>query len=470
MRTKESSVYEKLAETINTHSREFFALYSSAHTDDLLNDTTDEKFEDAKYIEQLTNNFMLEYNAVYKKLNLYIKSPVQTLRDHVPTTYSLNNLFEGFGDTDSPILNALTKGLEDLFKMPVFDFKIDITAIKNYKNTYAKFIPFNGSRQSLSDLFVHFQSLNEELSNKDSTLYKSTRKANIDTLKFNNNQNLSTSQEIDKVLIKAGLGKGLHEMIMQMGASDQKVTWHDYFQRGFIFLNMLALDKEKNKKADFTSLNNDSQHAYYSAHCDYLITEDKGLKFKAQLLFEINNIQTKILTPEEFIQYVELRKLGVINSKDELIINLVQQMQMLKPFTEYKSEKFDRITYFYNLGFPFFDYFNELEYIVDNDQGIFFVLVAKRSSFSVDLFYKEFELITNKVVEALGPDLENKLQYTDEDREAISNNVWNGRLWDIGKVPAALEINKGTQKLSLVIGPLLPEIPDELRDNKNLNQ
>jgi len=96
----------------------------------LLNDPTDEKFQDAEYIEQLTNNFMLEYNAVYKKLNLYIKSPVQTLRDHLPTTYSLNNLFEGFGDTDSPVLNALTKGLQDLFKMPVFDFKIDITGNK----------------------------------------------------------------------------------------------------------------------------------------------------------------------------------------------------------------------------------------------------------------------------------------------------------------------------------------------------
>ena len=462
MRTKDSPVYENLANTISANSHEFFTLYSSAHTDDLLNDITDEKFEDAKYIEQLTNNFMLEYNAVHKKLNLFIKSPVQTLKEHEPTNFSFTNMFEGLGDTDSPVLKTLLKGLEDLFKTPAFDFKIDTTAIKNYENTYAKFIPFNEGRQSLSDLFVHFQALNEELSNKDSTLYKSTRKANIDTLKFNDNQNLSTSKEIDQVLIKSGLGKGIHEMIMQMGASDQTVTWHDYFQRGFIFLNMLALDKEKNRKANFTSLNNDSQHAYYSAHCDYLITEDKGLKFKAQVLFDINNISTKILTPAEFTQYIELRQSVPILSKDELIINLVKQMQMLKPFSEFKSEKFDRVTYYYNLGFPFFDYFNELEYIVDNDQGIFFVLLAKRSSFSVDLFYKEFELITNKIVEALGSDLENKSYYTEQDREELQNNTWQGRLWNIGKVPAALEINIGTKKISFAIGPVIPEMPQEL--------
>lgn len=446
---QEKEVYKKLYEILDNNRDIFFMSYSSAHIQDLSNDDSDIKLEEAAFIEKFIGNYYLSYNAVNKDLGFFLKSPVEILKNQKPIDFSFDNLFDAFDDSD-PILKSVINIIKEQFKVPTLNLEVDSEGLKPYENTLAQFLPYNEGPKSINDFIYHFRALHENLSDKNSLLYKETRKTNIDLLKFNQNQNLKNADDIDNILLKSGIGKTLHELIMQMGGSEP--SWNEYFLRGFIALNMLALDNEKNKKAKFNNLINDADHAYYASHADILITEDIGFRFKAGILYQRNNIKTIIMSPQEFIDYFEKLEIKPMNSAGDFIELLREQLPD-QPSETSKSANFNRITSFYDLNSSLFNYFDHLEFISDNDIGKFYVLTAKKSYYSISLFYKEIELITNNLNKVLGDDVAQKGLYTEEDDKQLRANKWEGRLWAFGRIPATLEINKGSQKLSLVIGP-----------------
>lgn len=449
IRKQEYEVYKKLHDILDNNRHIFFMTYSSAHIQDLLNDETDIKLEEAAFIEKFIGNYYLSYNAVDKKLGFFLKSPVEILKNQKPIDVSFNNLFEAFDDCD-PLLKPLIDILKAQFKAPTLNLEVDPDGLKPYENTLAQFLPYNDGPKSIDDFIQHFEALHQNLSDKNSVLYKETRKTNIDLLKFNLKQNLKNADDIDNILLKSGIGKTLHELIIQMGGSAP--SWNEYFLRGFIALNMLALDNEKNKKAKFNNLINDADHSYYASHADILISEDIGFRFKAGILYQRNNIKTIIMSPQEFIDYFEKIEIKPMNSVGDFIELLREQLPS-QPYETFKSPNFDRTTYFYDLNSSLFNYFDHLEFVSDNDTGKFYVLTAKKSYYSIGLFYKEIELITNNLSKVIGDDLAKKNLYNEEDDKQLRANQWEGRMWAFGRIPAALEINKGSQKLSLVIGP-----------------
>ena len=97
------------------------------------------------------------------------------------------------------------------------------------------------------------------------------------------------------------MNKTLGELIASHNQSDREQTLNEKFSSGFILLNFFSLDKEKNKKANFTSLNNDAQHSFFAAHCDVFITKDEGLKIKSSILYEEYGIPTQIFDIDEFL-------------------------------------------------------------------------------------------------------------------------------------------------------------------------
>ncbi|MBL7884728.1 MAG: hypothetical protein JNL69_11710, partial [Bacteroidia bacterium] len=101
--------------------------------------------------------------------------------------------------------------------------------------------------------------------------------------------------------------------------------------------------------------------------------------------------------------------------------------------------------------------------IRDQDSGTFVILTSKKADYNIGLFYKEVELVTNKIVSAFGVDLQNLSNFTAEDKEQIAKSTWQGRVWGVYQTLIALEINQGTNKLSISIGPFrFSEQPETL--------
>lgn len=45
----------------------------------------------------------------------------------------------------------------------------------------------------------------------------------------------------------------------------------------------------------------DASHAYYAQLCDYFVTNDKRLSYKARAVYAFIGIKTNVITPREFV-------------------------------------------------------------------------------------------------------------------------------------------------------------------------
>jgi hypothetical protein len=446
MRNKANDVSVQLNQLLRANKKKLFPLFSRAHIEDLKNDLTENKFKDTIFIEEIAGQYMLYYDAIHKRQELYLVSPTSSLKSHLEVTETdLSNIFE-LGNDDT------SKGLEDqlnnILDMPLFNINLPSLEMEKYKDTLMNFLPLSEKPLSIRDFMNHMQTLMEQLFDKKSQLYKKTRKVNID--QFNFNQVDFSITNFNDILKKSPLGKSLSELI---NSSDQKLSNSDYFTKGFVLLNMLGLDKEKNKKTNFISLSNDSQHSYYASFCDIFITEDKGLRLKSELLYSTQNISTRIMTPEQFLSiYNEFEPEQILTPTD-FIEKITDSLKESKPYSIFKSTTFNRFTEYHLLDKMFFDFFNHVEVIRDEDSGTFVVLTSNKSNYYTGIYYDEIELITNKIAAVFGLDLEGHLFFLPEDKTQLAKSDWSGRIWKAISTPISLEINKGTDKLSIVIGP-----------------
>jgi predicted nucleic acid-binding protein len=458
MRTKESQVYEDLFSLLQERKDVFFPIYSRAHIEDLKNDDTETKFDDIKFVEKIAGTYLLYYDAVNKEQKMCLAKPINVLNDHLEMPkLDLSNLFDKLfndliDDDSSPELKGLLNTFKEIADKPVYQVNIPTEQIKG---ALKEFVPNGSGAYSLKDFTNYIGDLSNKLHNKDNTLYKTLRGENKQ--QFNLDQWKNGLQDLNDLLKKSPLGKNFIELVDSMYGDVSQRTMSNYFTNAFIILNMLGMDKEKNSNVKFANTSTDSQHAYYATYCDVLITIDKGLKTKGNLVYETINNVTKILSVEEFItEYKNIPQYS-FKTKQEFLLNLIRKIKESNSTSSYKSEQFNRTTFYYELDYKYFEYFDFIECIDDKDLGVFLVMHSKRSYYHSGLFYKEIELTTGKIVTIFGEDLEKKEFYSEIDESAINSGAWEGRLWGIGKTPITLEINSGTKKLCLTIGPITEE-------------
>lgn len=458
MRTKEAKEYEDLFTLLQERNDIFFPIYSRAHIEDLKNDGTKTKFDDIAFIEKLAGNYFLYYDSVNNEQKMFLAKPINSLNDclkisKLDNSNLFDNLFNDLIDDDSTLeLKGLLNTFKEIANKPIYQIDFPVNQLKGSQK---EFLPNETSPYSLKDYINFIGNLSNKLHDKNNTLYKTLRGENKQ--QFNLDQWKDGLQDLNDLLKKSPLGKNFLELVDSMYGDESQRTMSNYFTNAFIILNMLGMDKEKNSNVKFANTSIDSQHAYYATYCDVLITNDKGLKTKGNLVYETINNVTKILSVEEFVtEYKNIQQYS-FKTKEEFLLNLIGKIKESNSTSSNKSEQFNRTTFYYELDYKYFEYFDFIECIDDKDLGAFWVMHSKRSYYHSGLFYKEIELIINKIVAIFGEDLQKKEIYSEIDESAINFETWEGRLWHIGKTPISLEINSGTKKLCLTIGPIADE-------------
>lgn len=81
-----------------------------------------------------------------------------------------------------------------------------------------------------------------------------------------------------------------------------------WFLQAYQMLDMLGYKPDPLTKPANTVMNirHDAEHAYYAQFCDYLVTDDKKFKAKAEVLYRLLDVKTKVVDPKDLIE--ELRK------------------------------------------------------------------------------------------------------------------------------------------------------------------
>lgn len=462
MRSGTTEKFVELKTILEKNKNSYFYLFSRAHIDDLQNDKTDHRADSLNFIESFCSNYFLSYDHLYHKLNLYHATPSQVDADLQNNTEATDftNLFSAFDDIESPEIKAQVDILKAMFASPTFTFFADENKLRPQDRTQLlKVVPEINAPVSLNDFFIKSQELYKELNDKKS--FKDFRRYNLENLPFSNIHNIDL-KTVNDALKTSPLKKDLNELIDQQNQSDKNATFNQQISHGFILLNFFGLDKEKNKKADFTALTNDSQHAFYAAYCDIIVTEDEGLRTKAKILYENYNIPTKVFSVEEFIDFHKRKSADQITCVADFLNSLNNQINPDNFSHQFDSTQFNRKTTYFNPTFAYFDYFNLIEFIDDVDTGRAIVLAPNRD---LSFFWEELKLILNKIVACFGIDLLQKGDLSDDDINKIEEGAWEGRLWGIAGIAVSLEVNVGTKKLSLVVN----KIPDpEKFEEQNL--
>ena len=268
-------------------------------------------------------------------------------------------------------------------------------------------------------------------------------KYNIDIEKINFNEDLKNTP----------LQQSFIEFVEKASEhnSNKEQEEHNFFTTAFSLLNILGIDNESNKKAKFANTMNDAQHSYYSAHCDYLVSDDEGLLVKSKVLFKLLGIDTKVLTVEEFSKQIPIIA-GLNDISLEGYINLLEYDLSKGLIIETKpSFRYNRTYVTIKPTQNHFSYFNQFDSIKDENEGDIIVFYRKIKNYSKFVSYREFEAVTNKVVKLFGTDIRFKDYYSDKDTKEIQSGNWDGRVWDIGKFRFVLEINEGTRSFNFAV-------------------
>lgn len=456
--TSENSLFEKI---IKAKDRLLF-LYSHAHLLDLQEDKTDYKFKDLLFMEQLVDNNYLFIEHKKEHANLQLATPTEAF-EVIGSGYSIEeNLFD-FDDIFNleglEVTPESKKAKEKLNKALSTPLKLNLKSnIEKHQNgnseVWEKLLPEIKDEYSMKEWFQVFSKMYANLLETDT--YKELRKNSLDSLQLTSKFDIDIEKfSFDEDLKNTPIKKSFLELVdqsMSYNESTKDQYEYMYFITAFNLLNILGIDKEKNKKAVFVNTINDAQHAYYGAHNDIVVSNDEGFLLKTKVLYRLLGIQTKTKNlkefQEEFIQIsggIDINinsylKFLTFELKNSLIINSKYNLELDSDIVTYKTDNYH------------FGYFNRFDFFDLKEEGQQYIFYKSINNYSRFHLFKEYESITNKIYALFNMDDKGRKEFNDKDLDEIKNGNWQGRQWTINEIRFFLrknysngEINYGIQ-------------------------
>ena len=442
--------YGNLKESINSTKANNLYVYSYAHLLDLKNDTTDEKYKDLTAMTSIVeDNYLLKcWNT---PTNFYLVEPREAF-DSICSEYD-----ESIGDivdlADHEGYESLLQKGEHL-KDAIANISFDVIDEDQFPEIAKKQIDSMKSLKddfNLNKIIQNQEKISSELRNKKE-LYKELRRFNKENQNyFMEGKKKSYIESIDDFFEKSLLGDSFIDYVKKsvfVDCSEQYDQMYHEFTTGFFILNMLALDKEKNKKASFTSTFNDSLHAYYGGFCDILVTEDDGLIEKADYLYKLYKIDTKILKPEEFIDALEFGKNETLDSFQRNVIDDLKNKKII-----FQSNNNCNLHIHFALDIHSLSNFKivqlDLNKLENEEYTIQSTILIPGRKIGLVMSYKEVEKICNFLIDFLGNDANGKNSFTHNDLELLKEGGWEGRYWNMNSGYIHLGIDKASCRIYL---------------------
>lgn len=446
----------KLQEFIKNEDN-LHVFFSTAHLFDLGRDKTNLKFDDLMFMEQFTgkNYIHLPNNKEFVVTSL--ATPSEAFESIVPDPFlspeydEVLNILKG--EIEDPEARDL---MDNVMNMPISNKFLGIDEMDDQtKESIGHYFPSLPDDSTFRDLvtgmlekFKGFQT--------DPKLWRKAIKSSQQGLQIKQNYNIDINTiNFNEELKKTPIATTFIDFVKTIENAQnpkEKQKEHSFHVAAYNALNILGLDFEK--KINFASSLDDAEHSFYAAHCDYFIVEDKQLSLKAKVLYKLLGIDTIVLSLEEFLKESTLIK---FNSKKigfkELFKSIQFELKNAFILDTPSSFVYPRDYIKYKPIVPFFLYFNRMDEVNDDKDGVFVVLYRETNNYSRFMSYMEFQALTNIFVDIFGIDNNLRGEFTDKDRAEIKEKEWLGRVWTYENTYFVLEINEGTNKLSFLIYP-----------------
>lgn len=429
--------------------------FSSAHLFDLGRDKTHHKYDDLKFMEQFTGKNYIHLPSKEEFTVTSLATPSEAFESIVPDPFlspELDDVLDILkGEIEDPEIREL---MNNLMNMPLSSKFLGIDEMDDpTKESMGHYLPSLQDDSTVRDLvtgmiekFKGFQT--------DPKLWRNAIKSSQQGLQIKQNYNIDINTiNFNEELKKTPLATTFIDFVKTIESAQnpkEKQKEHSFHVTAYNALNILGLDFEK--KINFASSLDDAEHSFFAAHCDYFIVDDKQLSLKAKVLYKLLGIDTIVLSLEEFLKESTLIK---FNSKkinqEELLKNIQFELKNAFILDTPSSFVYPRDYIKYKPIIPFFLYFNRMDEVKDDKDGVFVVLYRETNNYSRFMSYEEFKTLTNIFVDIFGTDDNLRGEFTNRDKAELKDNKWQGRAWTFENTCFVLEINEGSNKLSFLI-------------------
>lgn len=449
-----------LLERIKNKKDHLLFFFSHAHLLDLNEDESEKKFDDLNFMENLVDDNYL--SLPYKEPNVnFQKASPRIAFDGIGTGYKidpgmfdLNELLNLHEEDQTPEIKKAMDDFENLLGSTMkFNLKSNIEEHqKGQEEMWQKLIPDIKDEYTYKEWMEIVPQLLNNLQN--SGLYKEIRKYSLENLQLSQKFNIDIEKfSFDEDLKDTPIQKSFMELVEQSLTYNDSKEQHEYlfFITAFNLLNILGIDKEKNKKAVFVNTINDAQHSYYASHCEFLVSKDEGFNLKSRVLYRLLGIETKVMDLNEFDKM--LPAISGVNDTDlinyiKFLSHELQHSLIVSESYDFKEEKNVINHKLNNHHFDYFNYFNAIDF---EEKGYRYLLYSFVDNYSTFTSYIEYEFVTNKVSKLFGVDDNGRLTFSDIDLEEIKINKWIGRQWKFDNVTYYLSNKSFNRGLTFLI-------------------
>lgn len=454
MLKKSSTESKDFLEVLERYNGKYLLHFSHAHMLDLKNDRSDKKYEDLRFMDQMTHRYLF-HNFQERRTDNVFQKPTEVFEnDEQFGDLDIDEIFD-FSEFENdknlkpfiPIFNYFLKEMK--FQMP----SINVNELpEETRDTMAEL--FDGKELSLHEMTKKFVKYSGHfLENKiEYRAMRAQLQAVINTLEFDRNNPFQINEALKNSILRKTFKQYVSESISYR-KKDGIISFYDFHSNAYLNLDLMGFSAEKikgNNKPN--NVLNDGIHSYYAGHCDLLITSDAGLMNKSNLLYQLLDVSSRAISPNDFINNVETFFNYEVNSSQDFHNLLSQDVRNGDRISTFSSLTRNRVTEVFRTGRKFFNWFDQLE-VLREPEGITLVLVPEKKGYSKYILFEEIESIVNKCLELFGPDSYGYGKYSIGENEDINEGKWKGRIWHFANNQTySLEVNEGSKEFCLILG------------------
>lgn len=440
--------HNELKELIQSNEK-LFIPFSTSHINDIsssfneTNNNLDYINSDLEFISNITNEYCLFNNG--KGITIDTYSPKELFNQNIADKNMFNDLsidglmksFEG----DELTLN-LVKPIFDLLKsLPIEEsFK---QAFENPESAeiMEKMFPGLKENPTMDGFFKSFSQMNFNLNELED--YKDLRQTIQSGIGINR----------DKIFDIENPFEQIEESYNKLGVSLDNVNtnskyspkWFNDISDEYLKLDMHGYQEDKvnikkGRKETFKNTTDDAFHAAFASTCNvYVINDNKSYK-KTTKIFEKLSINTRVLKPNEFLDFY---KNYLNNDNPQIDLKIIQDVLNSDSFHDSETE--DGIYRTFYLPFFLFGFFNKiLCFYPKSDTSENITLLSQDKPTNWFIIDKEVRILVDKLLLYFGTDLEAKGQLKDNE---FNVEKWEGRKWNFENLTLRLQGTNGYVQL-----------------------